>query len=54
MLSDLTDKWVGFVQATHSQQRQLLRTINDQWTQNNQNASDIERHRGQSETKGYD
>jgi len=54
MFSDLKDKLAGFVQATHSQQRQMLRTINDQWTQNNQNAEDFEMHRGQSETKGYD
>ena len=54
MFSDLKEKWAGFVQATQSQQRQMLRTINEQWAQNNQNAAAIERHTGRSETKGYD
>jgi len=54
MFSDLKEKLAGLVQATQSQQRQLLRTINDQWTQNDQNAATIERHRGQSETKSHD
>jgi hypothetical protein len=54
MFSDLKDKLAGFVQAAHSQQRQMLRTINEQWSQNNQNAAAIERHTGQSETKSHD
>ena len=54
MFSDLNEKLVGSVQAARAQQRQMLRTINEQWSQNNQSAAAIERHTGQSETKGYD
>ena len=53
MFSDLKEKLAGMVQAAHSQQRQMLRTINDQWSQNNQSTVAIEMHRGLSETKSH-
>ena len=47
MFNDLNEKLTSIQQQTQTQQRQLLRTIDEQWTQNNQHAAAIEKNTGQ-------